>query len=75
MHPMAFIDYMLLEWLSGNREDSGNWATQETDTILYHRTFLETPRAYTEIANQAEDGSVYFATRLVCIFFTHRTVD
>ena len=72
---MTFIDYVLLEWLSGNRGDSGNWATQPTDTILYHRTFLTTPRAYTEIANQAEDGSVYLATLLVCISFTYHTDD
>ena len=53
------------EWLSGNRNLIGNWITQPTDTILYHKQFLTVPQAFTEIGNQAQDAMVYLAAPLV----------
>ncbi|GJE94471.1 hypothetical protein PsYK624_106410 [Phanerochaete sordida] len=52
------------EWVSGNRNDVMNWQTVPTDTILYHSVTLATPLAFSEITNQAEDTSTYFASLL-----------
>ena len=38
-----------------------NWQTVPTGTIVYHQEFLTTPQGYTEVANQAEDATVYYA--------------
>ena len=37
------------------------WQTVPTDTILYHQMSLATPDGFSEIADQAEDTTVYFA--------------
>ena len=37
------------------------WQTVPTDTILYHQVSLATPDGFSEIADQAEDTTVYFA--------------
>jgi hypothetical protein len=46
-----------------------NWQTTPTDTILYHKTFLQNPLAFSEINTQSVDATVYLASLLVCLHF------
>ncbi|KIP05603.1 hypothetical protein PHLGIDRAFT_108072, partial [Phlebiopsis gigantea 11061_1 CR5-6] len=63
-HDVQIYSDISAEWLSGDRGLSGNWVTEPTDTILYHKQFLVTPQAFTEMGNQAQDATVYLAALL-----------
>ena len=50
------------EWTSGDRTQMMNWNTNATGTIIYHEIFLQSPLAFTETKDQAEDIYTYLAT-------------
>ncbi|THH15285.1 hypothetical protein EUX98_g9487 [Antrodiella citrinella] len=51
------------EWASGNRSAIVTWKTIRTDMSTYHQIQLESPTPLTELVDQAEDTTTYFATR------------
>ncbi|GJE94479.1 hypothetical protein PsYK624_106490 [Phanerochaete sordida] len=52
------------QWVSGDWNDVTKWNLTSTDTILYHAVTLETPLAFSEKNNQAEDTITYYASLL-----------
>ena len=60
-----FTMTLCAEWLSGRRSDSMTWTTQESGTIIYHQTDLQSPVSLSERQGQAIDGTVYYAMLLV----------
>lgn len=41
------------------------WTTQVTNALVYHQFTLETPQPMTEVSNQIEDGTMFFAMPVV----------
>lgn len=48
------------------------WSTQTNDGLLSHQMSLQNPHAMTEIADQIDDGTVFFAMPTVCLISLHR---
>ena len=55
------------EWVSGDRGGTANWKTLATDTVIYHEVFRQTPLAFSELKNQAEDANTFLASLSVCL--------
>lgn len=53
--------YFPSEWPSSHPSDKITWATQTTNTLVYHQITLQTPHPMTEVSNQVEDGTLFFA--------------
>ena len=51
-----------LEWVSGNRSANVQWSTtpKNTGTSLFHQIELQSPTAFTEVSDQAQDSTVYY---------------
>ncbi|KAI0958924.1 hypothetical protein AcV7_004605 [Taiwanofungus camphoratus] len=61
-HDVQVYSDISAEWMSGNRSALVNWTTIATDSsALYHKIQLQSPEPFTEILDQAEDGTAYFA--------------
>jgi len=50
------------EWMSGNRTQKMMWNTTFDSFSIFHNVTLQTSAMYTEILDQPEWGSLYFAT-------------
>ncbi|KAI0278703.1 hypothetical protein BGY98DRAFT_505082 [Russula aff. rugulosa BPL654] len=50
------------EWTSGDRTQKIQWNTTFDTYAIYHNVTLQTPAIYTEILDQPEWGTLYFAT-------------
>ncbi len=50
-----------LEGNSGNRSETVTWNTQNTGGTIYHAVQLQKQTPLTEVSDQAEDVTVYFA--------------
>ena len=46
----------MLEWVSGDRGITVNWDSIANDTIIAHQIFATTPKAFSEVNQQAEDA-------------------
>ncbi|KZT72217.1 hypothetical protein DAEQUDRAFT_763324 [Daedalea quercina L-15889] len=49
------------EWLSGNASSSVQWNTTTTNQLIYHQVELQEPTQFTEVDDQAVDGTLYYA--------------
>lgn len=47
------------------------WSHQTSSGSSYHKISLQSPESYTEMANQAQDGTAYYAMANVRILFTN----
>ncbi|PIL35879.1 hypothetical protein GSI_01539 [Ganoderma sinense ZZ0214-1] len=62
-YPVQVYSDISAEWASGDRSSQVRWSNSNTDTgnSIYHEIQLQSPQENTEIANQAQDGTVYYA--------------
>jgi hypothetical protein len=58
----SFLLSFVTEWLSGNRAQKILWNTTNVSQGIFHNVTLQTPAMYTEILDQPEWGTLYFAT-------------
>jgi hypothetical protein len=58
----SFLLSPVTEWLSGNRTQKILWNTTFDSQAIFHNVTLQTPAIYTEILDQPEWGTLYFAT-------------
>jgi hypothetical protein len=56
--PLSFVT----DWISGNRTQKILWNTTFDAFAIYHNVTLQTSAIYTEILDQSEWGTLYFAT-------------
>ncbi|GJE95235.1 DUF5127 and DUF4965 domain-containing protein [Phanerochaete sordida] len=63
-HEVQVYSDITTEWLSGDRSAEADWNTTATDSMVYHRSFLSSPRSLFERSDQATDGTLYFAAML-----------
>ena len=57
----CYTDNAYSEWLSGNSSASVQWNTTSTNQLIYHQVDLEEPMQFTEVSDQAVDGTLYYA--------------
>ena len=74
----SFLLSFVTEWLSGDRTQKIIWNTTFDSFATYHNVTLQTPAIYTEIHDQPEWGTLYFAKssvslRLFIYFFLSRS--
>ena len=56
---------LVTEWNSGDRSQTILWSPTSDADVVYHRVTLKTPVPFTEIINQAEWGTLYYAMKAV----------
>ena len=60
------------ELASGDRTSSlVQWSNANTSRSIYHKISLQNPQQNVEIANQAQDGTVYYAISTVSTVMSH----
>ena len=57
----SFLLRFVTEWLSGNRTQKILWNTTSDTFAVFHNVTLQTQAIYTEILDQPEWGTLYFA--------------
>ena len=62
---IPLIDSFYVEWASGDRTSLVRWSNTNTGKSIYHEIELQNPKQNVEIANQAQDGKVYYAISTV----------
>ncbi|KAM5540215.1 hypothetical protein V8D89_006034 [Ganoderma adspersum] len=61
-YPVQLYSDITAEWVSGDRTNSVvQWSNANTSKSIYHKIELQNPQQNVEIANQAQDGTVYYA--------------
>ena len=63
--PVLLYLNIVTEWLSGDKSQIISWSTTNTSELIYHSAGLEHPAEFTEISNQAEWGTLYYAMKSV----------
>ena len=53
------------EWSSGDRTQRILWSPTVNDRAIFHKIELQQPENFTEILDQAEWGTLYFAMKSV----------
>ena len=61
----SFLSSFVTEWNSGNRNQAIRWTTVSNANAIYHSINLETPAVFNEIIDQADWGTLYYATQTV----------
>jgi hypothetical protein len=61
----SFLCSFVTEWNSGDRSQEILWSAKSNDGIIYHSVNLETQAVFTEVVNQAEWGTLYYAMQTV----------
>ncbi|KHJ32645.1 putative glutaminase [Erysiphe necator] len=63
-HDVQLYTDISAEWISGDNNSVAQWNFGRTDdNISYHKVFRQTQLLFSEVADQAEWGSWYWATR------------
>ncbi|PIL35875.1 hypothetical protein GSI_01535 [Ganoderma sinense ZZ0214-1] len=61
-YPVQLYSDITTEWESGDRTNSVvQWSNANTGSSIYHKVLLQNPQQNVEIANQAQDGTTYYA--------------
>jgi hypothetical protein len=75
---LSFLLSFVTEWISGDRTQKILWNTTFDSSAIFHNVTLQTLAIYTEILDQAEWGTLYFATPnsvsfmyIYLLFFPH----
>ena len=58
----SFTLSSVAEWSSGDRTQNIRWNSTFDSLVIYHNVTLQTPRIFSETLDQAEWGTLYFAT-------------
>ena len=61
----SFLSNFVLEWNSGDRNQEILWSAKSTADVIYHSVTLQTQAVFTEIIDQAEWGTLYYAMQTV----------
>jgi hypothetical protein len=56
---------LVTEWNSGDRSQTILWNSTSNADVIFHRVTLQTPALFTEVIDQAEWGTLYYATKAV----------
>ena len=76
--PLRLLSFVT-EWISGDRTQKILWNTTFDSFAIYHNVTLQTLAIYTEVLDQPEWGTLYFATKSVSFmafyFLFHLTVN
>ena len=57
--------HLVTGWLGGNATSIVQWNTTQTASSIYHQAWLQSPQFMQEIANLAEDSTVYYGMQSV----------
>jgi Domain of unknown function (DUF5127) len=57
----SFLFSFVSEWNSGDRTKMILWSPSSTADVVFHSVTLQTPAEFTEIIDQAEWGTLYYA--------------
>ena len=57
----SFLFSFILEWNSGDRTKMILWSPSSTADVVFHSVTLQAPAEFTEIFDQAEWGTLYYA--------------
>ncbi|TFY62886.1 hypothetical protein EVJ58_g3577 [Rhodofomes roseus] len=60
-HDVQVYSDVSAEWLSGNLSALVQWNTTTTNQLIYHEVVLEESTQFTEVSDQAVDGTLYYA--------------
>ncbi|KAM5540216.1 hypothetical protein V8D89_006035 [Ganoderma adspersum] len=60
-YPVQLYSDISAEWASGDRSSVVQWSNANTGSSMYHKIWCQSSPASTENANQAQDGTTYFA--------------
>ena len=56
---------LVTEWNSGDRSQTILWNPTSNADVVFHSVTLQTPALFTEVIDQAEWGTLYYATKAV----------
>jgi len=57
----SYLHNFVAEWNSGDRGHLIKWSATNNTNIIYHSVKLQAPAKFSEIGNQAEWGTLYYA--------------
>ncbi|KAI1793781.1 hypothetical protein LXA43DRAFT_1122215 [Ganoderma leucocontextum] len=60
-YPVQVYSDITAEWASGDRPSLVRWSNTNTGKSVYHEIELQNPQQNSEVANQAQDGTVCYA--------------
>ncbi|THU85437.1 hypothetical protein K435DRAFT_685590 [Dendrothele bispora CBS 962.96] len=64
-HKIQIYSDISAEWVTGDRVNSiVQWNTTFTSSTIFHQSYLQNPQSMVEVANQAQDATVYYAMNL-----------
>ncbi len=55
----------ITEWSSGDRSQTLLWSSTSNADVIFHRATLQTPALFTEVMDQADWGTLYYAMKAV----------
>ena len=61
----SFLLSFVTEWNSGDRTQTIMWSSTSNADVIFHRVTLKSPELFTEVINQAEWGTLYYAMKAV----------
>jgi hypothetical protein len=61
----SLILSLVTEWNSGDRSQTIRWNSTSDADVIFHRVTLQTPELFTEVIDQAEWGTLYYAMKAV----------
>jgi hypothetical protein len=68
---LSFLLSFVTEWISGDRTQKILWNTPSYADVIFHRVTLQTPALFTEVIDQAEWGTLYYAMKAVRDSYGH----
>jgi Domain of unknown function (DUF5127) len=54
---------LVTEWNSGDRSQTIRWNSTNDADVIFHLVTLQTPALFTEVIDQAEWGTLYYAMK------------
>ncbi len=68
MQPFSEVRHFLslvTEWNSGDRTQNILWSPTSNSDVIFHSVTLQKPAPFTEVLDQAEWGTLYYAMKAV----------
>ena len=61
----SFFSSFVIEWNSGDRNQEILWSANSNGDVIYHSVTLKTQEVFSEIIDQANWGTLYYAMQTV----------
>ena len=61
----SFFSSFVIEWNSGDRNQEILWSANSNADVIYHSVTLKTQEVFSEIIDQANWGTLYYAMQTV----------